>query len=87
MAYEVVYEKAALRMLRKLQPKWQQRIRSKLQQVAENPYDSHNEVTKLQGKEGYRLRVGDWRVLYILEDEKLKLIALDIKPRGQAYKH
>ena len=87
MTYEVIYERTAIKTLKKFQPKLRQRIHNKLQQIGADPYAKHNEVTKLQGTEGYRLRVGDWRVFYILEDKQLKLIALDVKPRGQAYKH
>jgi mRNA interferase RelE/StbE len=42
-----------------------------------------NNATKLQGREGFRLRLGDWSVLY--ESEKNRLLNLDVKPRGGAY--
>ncbi len=34
----------------------------------------------------YRLRVGDWRILYAIEEEKLIILILDIEPRGSAYR-
>jgi len=53
--------------------------------VAANPYARHNNVTRLQGREGYRLRIGDWRVIYELHDDRLELWALEVGPRGGIY--
>jgi mRNA interferase RelE/StbE len=58
-------------------------IGKKIAVLAADPYAPNNNVTKLQGREGYRLRVGDWRVLYELEDAQL--VILDVKSRGGAY--
>lgn len=85
--YQVVYSKAAQKVFRKLQPKLQKRIEEKVAMVAQDPYGNHNEVSRLQGRHDYRLRIGDWRVIYRLEDERLILVAFDIQPRGGAYKH
>lgn len=87
MIYTVKLEKQARHTLAKLQPKLRARILEKIRHIAADPYAQHIQATKLQGKDGYRLRIGDWRVLYRLEDEALLLIALDIKHRGAAYKH
>jgi mRNA interferase RelE/StbE len=62
------------------------RIRGKIAEIATSPYDTHNNVTKLQGRNGYRLRVGDWRVLYELHDGELVLLMVDVLPCGSAYK-
>ena len=69
-----------------MQPQWADRIRGKIAEIATSPYDTHNNVTKLQGRNGYRLRVGDWRVLYELHDGELVLLMVDVLPRGSAYK-
>jgi len=42
-------------------------------------------VKKLKGRDGYRLRVGDWRVVYDIEAGKLVLIVIEIGPRGDIY--
>lgn len=58
-------------------------IEKKIAMLADDPYSPNNNATKLQGREGYRLRVGDWRVLYdLLQD---RIVILDVKPRGGAY--
>jgi mRNA interferase RelE/StbE len=58
-------------------------IRKKIVALADDPHAPNNNATRLQGREGYRLRVGDWRVLYELNNGRL--IVLDVKPRGGAY--
>jgi mRNA interferase RelE/StbE len=58
-------------------------IRKKITALAVDPYAPINNAMKLQGRTGYRLRVGDWRVLYELDTDRL--VILDVKPRGGAY--
>lgn len=58
-------------------------IRAKIAQYAADPASQANNVKKLQGRDGYRLRVGDWRVIF---DEDGNVIAiLEIGPRGGIY--
>ncbi len=61
------------------------RIREKLDQIALEPYACHNNVTKLQNRPGYRLRVGDWRVVYKIHNDELIILVLKIAPRGSVY--
>ena len=61
-------------------------IRGKLDQLAQDPYARNPNVTKLQGRPGYRLRVGDWRIIYELEDDRLVILVLKIALRGGAYR-
>ena len=63
-----------------------QLIREKLGHLAFDPYASNNNVTKLQNREGYRLRVGDWRVIYEINDDQLLILVLKIAPRGEVYR-
>ena len=61
-------------------------IREKLDVIAVNPYADHPNAKKLQGREGYRLRVGDWRVVYRIQNEQLIIIVMKIASRGEVYK-
>lgn len=64
MTYHIVFTKQADRTLRKVPRSLSDLIRSKLDQVAADPYAHHGNVAKLQNRSGFRLRVGDWRVIY-----------------------
>ncbi len=55
-------------------------IRSKIEAFATDPASQTNNVKSLKGREGIRLRVGDWRV--IMDDQGNVLAVLDIGPRG-----
>lgn len=61
-------------------------IMAKIGALAADPYGPNPDAKKLAGIEGYRLRVGDWRVLYRIEDGRLVIVVLAINPRGGAYK-
>ncbi len=84
--YKVTYTKKAERALSKIPRNHALRIRKKLNQVALNPYGQHNNVTKLQDRPGYRLRVGDWRIIYRLHDGRLVILVMKIGPRGNIYR-
>lgn len=61
-------------------------IHEKLLAIAADPYGQHANAKKLTGQPGYRLRIGDWRVVYELADERLVVLIVRIAPRGQIYK-
>jgi mRNA interferase RelE/StbE len=71
--------------LAKLPVNWQKRIVAKIREVAVNPYAPNNNLMKLQGRDGYRLRVGGWRVIYELIDDRLVMLVLELGPRGGIY--
>lgn len=59
-------------------------IRARLDILAADPFAAPN-VKKLVGVSGYRLRVGDWRILYEIENERVVVLVVAVKPRGGAY--
>lgn len=79
----VTYTRAALKALRKMPVDVAERTIAKIEQYAANPASQANNVTALKGREGIRLRVGDWRV--IMNDGGVVLAVLDIGPRGSIY--
>lgn len=84
--YTVFTTKHLDRSLAKLPVNWQKRLVAKIREVAINPYAPNNNLTKLQGRDGYRLRVGDWRVIYELQDDRLVMLVLELGARGGIYK-
>lgn len=84
---ELLYGRQAAKKLARIQPKIAKAIRNQLAAIAADPFASHMNVTALQGvKDGFRLRHGDWRVLYRLDREQRTMLVELVKPRGDAYK-
>ena len=79
----ITYKPAAIRALRKMPRNDAKRITGKIEQYAEDPSSLANNVKALKGREGIRLRVGDWRV--IMNDQGEVLNVLAIGPRGGVY--
>jgi mRNA interferase RelE/StbE len=57
----------------------------KLKELARDPCAMRN-VRKLSNHPGYRLRVGDWRIVYRIEDNPDRIAVINIAPRGGVYK-
>lgn len=58
------------------------KIRGKIEQLALDPFVSNNNVRKLEGRDGYRLRVGDWRVIYEIHNDRITIFVVTVRPRG-----
>ena len=84
--YKIVFTRHAARSLQKAPTDVASLIREKLAQIAIDPFASHLNATKLQGRPGYRLRVGDWRVIYEIENDELVIVVLKVAPRGEVYR-
>jgi len=84
--YKLIFKKEAAKSLNKLPRNVAKTIRQKLEAIAVNPYAENPNVKKLQGREGYRLRVGDWRVIYETQNDQLVILVLKVAPRGEVYR-
>ena len=82
MKYHIVVEKWAAKFIRKQQPAQQKRI---MQALAQLPFPG--DIKPMAGSEGfYRLRVGDYRILYTVEEEIITVRVTDAGNRGDIYK-
>lgn len=80
---QISYTKAAIKALRRMPANTAKLIRTKIEAYAQDPRTQASNVKSLKGREGIRLRVGDWRV--IMDDQGNVLAVLDIGPRGGIY--
>ncbi|SNY93518.1 mRNA interferase RelE/StbE [Cohaesibacter sp. ES.047] len=84
--YQVAYKSQAVKALRRIQPKRAKTIRNAINSLAEDPDSPALNVKPLSGRDGFRLRVGDYRVLFD-RDDGIKIISIEkIGPRGDVYK-
>jgi mRNA interferase RelE/StbE len=83
--YSVVTTRSFDKTLAKLPVNWQRRIVTKIREVVADPYAPNNNLGKLQGRDGYKLRIGNWRVIYELYDDRRVMEVLEVGPRGGIY--
>ena len=84
MTCEVILQPGAERDFRRLPPDIQRRIREKLLGLEAQPRP-HGSL-KLAKVGGYRIRVGDYRILYDVDDGKRRVIVLGIGHRREIYR-
>lgn len=72
----------AARYLKRLNNPIKARIINALELLAKEP--PQGDIKNLTGRDGYRLRVGDTRLLFVIKDNSI--VVHSIAPRGQAYK-
>lgn len=82
MTYEVLFSDLALKQLRKLDGEIKKRIIASLERIRIRP-DAY--IRKLVGDEGYRLRVGDYRLILDVDKGKLIILVLGIGHRKNVY--
>ncbi len=83
--YKIYYSRAAIRALKKM-PKLQlEKVISKIDKLAEDPYGPID-VKALKGRDANRLRVGGWRIIYQIKDTKLEILVIKIALRSKVYK-
>ena len=83
MTWTIRYERPAERAIDALDPSVRVRVLAAIGRLAANPRGASN-VKALKGSDRYRLRVGDWRVVYTLHDEVLLILVLRIGHRREA---
>ena len=86
MKYAVLLESRAEKELKSLPENVLKRVDNKLQALSLNPRPRG--AAKLKGKEseGWRLRIGDYRILYQIDDKENAIHVYRVKHRREAYR-
>lgn len=82
--YEVLIEPAARRVLTKLPQNIQARLMAQIEALSVNPRP-HGAI-KLSGQEAYRVRVGDFRIIYAVIDRRLLVVVVKVGHRRDVYR-
>ena len=83
MSYEIVFSDKAFKQLKKLENNIQERIIKVLERIRIRP---ESFVTKIVGDPGFRLRVGEYRVIVDIDNDKLLILVIKIGHRSKIYK-
>lgn len=85
MTYQIEITPAAKRQIKKLSKDVQQLVIERLEQLAEIPRPLG--VLKMEGEESlYRIRVGDYRIIYEIQDKVLLIIVVKVGHRSSVYR-
>jgi mRNA interferase RelE/StbE len=83
--YALDFTTPAARQIRKLDPQIRSRIRAATEALRDNPRPAG--VTALAGAgDLLRIRVGDWRVIYRVEDARLVVLVVEVGHRREVYR-
>ncbi|MEK6932868.1 MAG: type II toxin-antitoxin system RelE/ParE family toxin [Nanoarchaeota archaeon] len=80
--YEIIFSQTALNQFKKLEKITQERIIKTLERIKIRP---EAYVKKLVNDPGYRLRVGDYRVILDIDKNKLLILVIKIGHRRNIY--
>ena len=83
--WRVELTRTAQRDLRRLDPPVRQRVERALRVLAQDPHQA-GQLRKLTGAPEWRLRIGDWRALLLLDEQQRVIQVTRVLPRGRAYR-
>lgn len=85
MTYAIVFTRSAFRALEQLPGRDQARIARRIDALAENPRPSG--AKRLQGGQGeHRIRVGAYRIIYLIDDGQLIVTVIRLGDRKDIYR-
>ncbi len=83
-SYSILLTRSAAKELERVPTKDRQRIVTRISALANNPRPVGAE--KLSGDEKYRIRQGDYRILYEIVDAELIVTVVRVRHRGEVYR-
>ena len=83
MTYKIIFRERAKRALKSVPKKDGKRIFETIRQLVTNPYPRG--CKKLKGRNGYRIRQGNYRIIYEINKQEICILILDIGDRKKIY--
>ena len=84
MKYEIEIERSALKALQKIPTKDRNKIIDIIKHLASNPRPTG--AKKLTGRDGWRIRIGSYRIIYEIRANICYILVLDIGHRKEIYR-
>lgn len=72
MPFKIIWDERAHDSLNKLEPIISRRILKKVDELSENPF--FKDIKKLKGRDDFRLRVGDYRIIFCIEKNIIQIL-------------
>ncbi len=81
--YKLRIEKAVVKSLGKINEPYYSKIKTAILNLAKNPRPAG--YKKLKGRDGFRIRVADYRIIYDIFDDILQVDVIDLGHRKDIY--
>lgn len=81
---KILFVKSAEKELLRLNKNLAQRILQKISLLKDNPHGYNSQ--KLEGGKGYRIRIGDYRVVYTINAEEQTIVIIKVRHRKDVYR-
>ncbi len=85
MSYAIEILRSARKQLERIAAEHQERVLTALEALAQTPRPDR--CSKLTGREAWRIRIGDYRVVYEIDDEAKSIVIVVIAHRRDAYRN
>lgn len=72
--YNIEWKEHSLQNIEKLENSIARRILKKIDELSENPFSK--DIKKLKGRDDFRLRVGDYRVIFSIEQKTIQILKI-----------
>ena len=79
MKYKIIYKKKALKFIQQQPRNQQERIINAIEKLPKG------DIVRVETTDKYRLRVGDYRILFKIDNDKLIITVVNAGSRGQIY--
>lgn len=84
MTYKISIRRKAQKQLEKVPPKDYKKVKQAILDLTQDPRPPGSK--KLKGREGWRIRQGDYRIIYEIYNDQLIIIVLDVGHRKDIYR-
>ena len=81
--YRIELRPAAIRALKKIHPEDKERVQGAIALLRQDPRPP--KAIALSGRPGYRVRVGDYRIIYTIQDDVLLVVVVNLGHRRDIY--
>ena len=86
MTYRIQLKRSALKALSRLDARTQRRLWARIRSLADNPRPPQAKALQEPWKGHFRLRVGDYRILYTIQDDRLLVLVVKVGERERVYR-
>jgi mRNA interferase RelE/StbE len=81
--YRIELRPSVIRALKRIHPEDKERVQGAIALVGQDPRPP--KALALSGRPGYRVRVGDYRIIYTIQDDVLLVVVVNLGHRRDIY--